>query len=331
VAEALELAFAADGAIAGKGYGCAFTGKVASGDGFRSLFIGNVTASGCTDAAFNGQYLRIKLQRFGADSLLVRLKRADGESEVSIAARLTNAAVTAPSVPPAGRFDGLAGEWIGTVGWNAEAPGTHAEVNKPLTLTISSTGSFTGAGFGCTLTGSLASGEATANGCDVAIFNGPLAVRVEREGNGRIEIAFKRESRAGAAEIEGTLDRGGANAPGPMPVADPTLVGQWQGAATWSAGSASGSGAVRFTVAADGTLSGSGFGCALNGTLKLAMSGRTVIGGSVSTSGCDTSALNVTFTAIKFEREDGDAFEFELEREANGVKVRVKGRVARSA
>ena len=207
----------------------------------------------------------------------------------------------------------------------------HTEVHRPLALTITSTGTFTGTGFGCTLTGSLASGEGAANGCLVAAFNGPLGVRVEREGGGRIEIEFKRESRAGEVEIEGTLLRAVAGGPVAVPAADPGIVGQWRGTASWSAGSASGAGTVRFTVGADGTLTGSAFGCALNGTLKLAIGGRAVVGGAITASGCTPSTLNVTFNAIEFEREDGDAFEFELEREANDVKVRVKGRVARGA
>ena len=333
VTQPLELTLAADGSITGTGYGCAFTGKVTLGDGFRSLFTGSITASGCTDTAFNGQYTKIKLQRFGANTLMARMKRGDGKDEASISARLVNDAAAPPPATPAS-FDGLAGDWVGTVGWEAESSSAQVEVNRPLELSISTAGAITGTGFGCTFTGSLAApAQVTAAGCENAIFNGTFErIQVRREDGGRIELSFKRESGAAHVEIEGTLQRKEtATTPPPAPAADPGVVGKWDGRVSWSAGGASGSDAVTFTIAADGTLTGSGFGCTVAGTLKLALNARAVTSGTVTASGCTRQPLNVTFTKLEFTREDANGLEFQLEREVNGVKVKVKGKVTRVA
>jgi hypothetical protein len=329
----LELALAADGAISGSGFGCAFTGKVTLGDGFRSFFTGSVTASGCSNAAFNGEYLRVKLQRFGADTLMVKMKRGDDASEASIEARLVNDAAPVPATPAS--FGGIAGEWVGTVGWEAEGRGVEVEANRPLTLIISATGAVTGSGFGCTLTGSLtAPAQVTAAGCDNAAFNGQFNdVRVRPSGSGKLSVRLKREANGVEVEIEGELAArdAGTTQPAPVPPAPASLVGKWDGNGSWTAGGASGSGSVSFTIGADGSLSGSGMGCTIAGTLRLALDGRAVTGGSVTLSGCTRQDLNVTFAEIEFEREDGNALQFELEREVGGVKVKVKGRVVRAA
>lgn len=331
----LELAISADGRISGKGYGCTFTGRVTLGDGFRSFFRGTITASGCTDPAFDGEYLRLRLQRFGANTLMVKMKRGGDDHEVSISARLTNDAATPPAVPPPG-FAGVAGNWVGTVGWEAESHDTEVEVNRPLALTIAASGAITGRGFGCTFAGALSTGESrsgfrgevTASGCENPVFNGAYAIRVKREDGGRIEIELERESGGTEAEIEGTLHAEDAGTAPPSPP-DPVVIGRWEGSVSWSTGTSSGSGTVSFTIGADGTLTGSAFGCRLAGKLTLAMGGRAVTGGTVTLSGCATQALNVTFTHLEFEREDGNALEFEFEREAHGVKV--KGKVKRVA
>ena len=58
----LEIAIASDGSISGGGNGCAFTGNVTLGDGLRSFVSLVVHAAGCTDAAFNGDYRRARLE-----------------------------------------------------------------------------------------------------------------------------------------------------------------------------------------------------------------------------------------------------------------------------
>jgi hypothetical protein len=329
----LELVLTADGAITGTGYGCSFTGKVALGDGFRSFFTGSAVASGCADAAFDGEYLRLKLQRFGADTLMVKMKRGDENHEASISARLTNNAATPPVTPPAG-FDGVAGDWVGTVGWEAESKDRDVEANRPLELTISPTGALTGTGFGCTFTGTLVQpAEITATGCENALFNGKFTdIRVKRDGGGKIKVAFKRESGDTKVEIEGTLQaKDAGTTPPPATPAEPVVIGEWEGKVGWWAGSASGSGTVSFTIGADGAFTGTGLGCTFAGSLKLALNGRAVTGGSVTVSGCTKEALNVTFTNIELEREGSNALEFQFEREVKGVKVKLKGKLNRVA
>ncbi|HET9470938.1 MAG TPA: hypothetical protein VFO24_07510, partial [Usitatibacter sp.] len=113
----LSLTIAADGTLTGTGNGCAFTGAAAAGDGFRSFFRGTATATGCTDAAFNGDYPKVRLERFGANVLMARLQRGDDSAnEVSIDARLTDASAPPPA---AGTFGSVAGDWSGTVAWVA--------------------------------------------------------------------------------------------------------------------------------------------------------------------------------------------------------------------
>jgi hypothetical protein len=164
----LSLTIAGDGSLTGTGNGCAFTGQVTAGDGFRSFFSGTATATGCTDAAFNGDYPKLRLQRFGAATVIVRLQREDDESaedttmadedEVSIEGSLTNGTTPPPTPAPA---PGIAGDWAGTVAWLAVqhmASGNVFErvaANQALALSITAAGAVTGSGFGCTVTGTL--------------------------------------------------------------------------------------------------------------------------------------------------------------------------------
>ena len=165
----LSLTIAADGSLTGTGNGCTFAGQVASGDGFRSFFRATATATGCTDPAFTGDYPKLRLQRFGAVTLLVRFQREDetaaagamddDDNDVSIEASLTNGTTPTPAPSPA---PGIAGDWAGTVAWLAVqhmASGNIFErvsANQALTLSIAATGAVTGSGFGCTVTGTLA-------------------------------------------------------------------------------------------------------------------------------------------------------------------------------
>ena len=319
----LRLTFTAAGAIGGSGYGCTFAGQVHVGDGFRSFFEGSVTATGCTDTAFNGEYTHLKLQRFGADTLMVKMKRGHDDDEVSISARLTldGAAVPPPPVAPAA---GIAGDWVGTVRWEAEGHDVEIAANRTLTLRISSSGEVTGTGFGCAFTGNLG-GELKASGCEQAVFNGAYPLRARLK-NGRLEISLERESGSVEVEIEGTLYAKDGSSP-PTPAPDQSLAGTWEGRVSWSAGSQSGSDTIRFTIGADGAFAGLGLGCTLSGTLRLSADGRHVSSGSVRASGCTHVELNGTFSEMEFEREDGNALEFEFKRESGGVNVELKGLV----
>ena len=326
----LELTLSADGAIAGSGNGCTFTGEAGSGDGFRSFFSATVTASGCSDAAFDGDYRRVKFQRYAGNRLKVKLKRGDGPVEAAIDAWLTldGAAVTPPSAPP---LASLEGTWSGTVRWESEGGGVHADANKVLTLTVSASGAITGSGNGCTVAGAVG-GDITLAGCEQAAFNGTYHARIKREGNGRLEIRLEREAGGVEAEIEGVLVKGDGSAPPvtPPPPADAPLTGAWSGQVQWTVGGASGSGTIDFTIGADGTFSGSALGCTFAGVLQLALSGRSVVSGNVTAAGCTNAPINGTFRDVEFEREDGDALEVEFEREVGGTRVKLKARVRRS-
>jgi len=121
-----SLTIAADGSLTGTGDGCAFTGQLTTGDGFRAFFRGTATATACTDAPFDGDYPRLRLQRFGDGTLMVRFQReddVDGAStmngdgnEVSIDGLLTNGTTPAPPPTPSPT---IAGDWAGTVAWLA--------------------------------------------------------------------------------------------------------------------------------------------------------------------------------------------------------------------
>lgn len=237
----LSLTIAADGTLTGTGDGCTFTGSAAAGDGFRSFFRGTATATGCTDAAFDGAYPEVRLERFGANLLMARLQRGDDDtSEVSIDARLTDAAAPPPA---AGTFGSVAGDWSGTLAWVARQHMSAGNIveraasNQTLALSISDAGAVTGSGFGCTVTGTLAAsaakrgsdamgddnsgddnpggfgGEITLAGCTQALFDGTFTrVHVMRAGPSRLVVNLERDTSDAqggtSVEIEGTLKSG---------------------------------------------------------------------------------------------------------------------------
>ena len=298
----LTLTIGADGALSGSGMGCTFTGQVNAGDGFRSLFKGTVSASGCTTDSFNGAYQFLHLERFGSGTLMVDMKREAGPVEAKISAQLTTDATTTtgttppPSTTPAaGDFSRIAGDWNGTVGWIAKQPGKDDDggknaVNRPLSLSITSSGALSGTGFGCTLTGTLAtkksnqagfSGTVSATGCDVAAFSTTYPdVRVTADSAGRIEIDFKGGSGQSKVEIEGMLQSVGSTTPPPPVAGNTTIVGSWDGNVTFLATARTRGGAVstivsevhelQLTIGTDGSITGSGFGCTFTGTISLA-------------------------------------------------------------
>ena len=337
----LEIIIASDGTLSGGGNGCAFTGNVTLGDGFRSFFGIAVHAAGCTDAAFNGDYRRARLERFGASTLVARFRKGDDDNEVSISARLANPAA-AP--PPPGNFGPLAGDWTGTVGWEAQAPGQlQVDVSKTLSLSISAAGAVSGTGFGCVFTGTVSqnvasrsglTGHVSAAGCDNALFNGDFSdvrFRISRNG-ARLQIRLSRESGDTEVKIEGDLESGSAPTP---PAPDPgALAGSWGGSVGWLSISRDPSLAIaavepiRFAIGSDGAFTGSGFGCAFAGQLTLSSGERHVTAGQVTASGCTHSVFNGNYTP-QFQRDDG-ALEIELERESQGVKVKIAGKVRRT-
>ncbi len=359
----LTLTIGSDGSISGTGNGCTFTGQVSVGDGFRSFFQATASASGCTDAAFDGDYPRARFERFGASTLMARLQRGDEGNEVSIEARLANPDAATPPAPPAGAsFDSVAGDWTGTVAWVAEqhlATGNMIEpaaANQALSLSISSTGVVTGSGAGCTVTGNLQpfagsadtggfGGELSFDGCDQALFDGSFShVHLQRAGPSRLVVNLERQTQDAqggtSVEIEGTLQSANAaTPPPPAPGTSASAVGSWQGnAAFFAEQKASGSPPalvsemqpLSLTLGSDGTLSGTGFGCTFDGTLSLSAEG-TSASGTVTASGCTNDVFNGTFAKARLQVDEG-ALEVELEREssANGTEtqVRIGGKLA---
>jgi len=337
----LELTIAAGGSISGGGNGCAFTGNVALGDGLRTFVSLVVHAAGCTDAAFNGDYRRARLERFGDSTIVARLRKGDDDDEVSISARLANAAGTPP---PAGGAGAVSGDWTGNVHWEAHAPlQARVDVTKPLSLSISAAGAVSGTGFGCLFTGSVsrnvvsragATGQIHAAGCENALFNGDFGevrFRISRDG-AHLQIHLSRESGETEVEIEGDLGSGSAPHP---PSADPgALAGTWGGSVGWLSISRDPSLAmaaiepISFTLGSGGAFTGTGFGCAFAGELTLSSDGRRITEGRITATGCTHAVFNGLYTP-QFERDDG-SLEIELERESASVKVKIAGKVRRT-
>ena len=358
--QALSLTIAADGTLSGTGNGCTFTGKVSNGDGFRSLFTGSVSASGCKVASFNGDYQWLHLERFGEGTLMVRMKREAGPVEATIDARLTTN--TTPATPATGAsFASVTGDWVGTVGWIAKQVASGQDnmrtaVNKPLDLSISSTGVVTGSGYGCTITGTLSArpgesgfaGTLTTSGCENASFNGTFThVRVKREDEGRLQVDFGLETQQGTGrldvEIEGTLDAKGGNTPTTPTAPDMLVTGGWDGKVTWLAATrTTGPAAViasverlQLSIADGGALSGSGFGCTVTGQLTLNADKTQVQSGSLTLVGCTRSEFNGTYTQVEISRDDGRALEISIRRDnevsGTGTSVRIGGTLTRAS
>ncbi|HEX4943285.1 MAG TPA: hypothetical protein VFV55_02965 [Usitatibacteraceae bacterium] len=358
VAAPLALTIAADGKVDGSGQGCAFTGQVQSGDGFRSLFSGTISASGCTDAAFSGAYSRFQLERFGNGTLAVHMKRGDNANEASVEAVLTTGAppVTPPpsTNPSAG---GITGDWAGTVGWTAlqRQGGTETflvESNRPLQLAISSGGAIAGSGFGCSFSGTLSTtsvagifgGSVSASGCTEGVFNGTYAtVKVKRD-DAMLEVEFEKESETAGVttkvQVEGKLVSTAVLPTTPVnPPSPPAgIAGTYKSAFTAdieirdrSNGSdntttSSLSSESQFNVTTGGGVSGTGFACSFNGTLTLTDAALQLHTGTITATGCSSASLNGSYTASAHP-ENGGALQLEMERESEVANVRTKVRI----
>ena len=354
-AAALALAIAADGHVSGSGQGCTFTGQVQRGDGFRSLFTGTLSATGCASAAFNGAYSRFQLERYSSGTLAVTMKRGDGANEASVEAMLsagtmtTNTPTTAPTP-----VTGVSGSWAGTVGWTAlRRQGGNETIlvtsNRPLTLAITSTGALSGSGFGCALSGSLSpasvagrfAGTLSASGCTEPVFDGAYANLSVKRDDARLEVEFEKESEAASvttkATVEGKLASAATTPTNPTtPVTPPAgIAASYQGnfSATIeirdrSNGSdttttSSETAAMQFAVASNGALSGAGFDCQFAGSLSLTDAVARIYTGTISASGCTNATLAGQYAATAHP-EDGGALQLEMERESEASNVRTK-------
>ena len=361
VSAPVTLDVSASGAVTGSGRGCTFTGQLRSGDGFRSLFTGTLSASGCSDAAFNGSYRRFDLERYGNGTLLLEAKLGDGASEVSIEATLSSASV--PVTPPPTATPsaaGITGDWTGTVGWTAVrqqggSSTTLVEANRPLTLSIAGGGAVSGSGFGCTFAGTLAQsssggvfgGSIQASGCADASFNGAYTnVKVKRD-DGRLEVELERESQAAGVTTKATVEGSLANAsatpvsgggPGTPPPAG--ITGSFSGTftadvevrdrSTNNTTTTSSSSSARFTVTSAGALSGNGFGCTFAGSLSPSPAVPGVFSGTVTATGCTSASLNGSYAASA-HAEDSGALSLEMESETESGNVRTKVHIAGTA
>jgi len=358
----LTLDVSASGAVTGSGRGCTFAGQLRSGDGFRSLFSGTFSASGCSDPAFNGSYRRFDLERYGNGTLIVEAKLGDGASEVSIEATLASASV--PVTPPPTATPsaaGITGDWAGTVGWTAvrQQGGTSTtlvQANRPLAFSIAGGGAVSGSGFGCTFAGSLTQtssggvfgGNIQASGCGDANFNGAYTnVKVKRD-DGRLEIELERESQAGGATTKATVEGSLTNASaapvtgggGPATPPPAGITGSFSGTftadvevrnrTTNSTTTTSSSSGAQFTVGSAGALSGNGFGCTFSGSLSPSAAVPGVFSGAVSASGCTNASLNGSYAASA-HAEDNGALSLEMETETESGDVRTKVHIAGTA
>ena len=364
----LALAIAADGRVSGSGQGCSFTGQVQRGDGFRSLFSGALSATGCASAAFNGAYGRFQLERYSNGTLAVNMKRGDGANEVSVEAVLSAGAIatnTPPTTPAS--VVGVSGSWAGTVGWVALRRQGGAETilvtsNRPLSVAITSTGALTGSGFGCSISGSLSptslagrfGGTLSANGCDESVFNGAYAeVSVKRD-DASLEMEFEKEAESAGvttkASVEGRLASATTtptvptNPTGPTtPVTPPAgISGSYKGdfSATIEIRNrgngndtttmSSERAAMQFALSSNGALSGTGFGCQFAGSLSLSDAVAKTYAGTISASGCTDGTL-VGRYAASAHPEDGGALQLEMERESEVSNVRTKVKVRGTA
>ena len=346
----LELVIAADGAVTGTGNGCAFVGQVLSGDGFRSLFTGTISATGCANAAFNGAYDRFRLERYDHGTLAVQMKREDATSEAKIEALLSNPAPAPLPVGTTPAAAGIVGDWTGTAGWLVlRREGSTQTVvvasNKPLSLTISDTGAVSGIGFGCAFAGMLAAGATPgefggslmATGCTEPAFDGTYVdVEVERD-DGKLEVEFGKESETGGvttdASVEGRLMRVGTTSTGTPPPIPGSYKGSFRAhiqvrdrsSGMNSTTNSQVTDVVELTIAEDGTVTGQGFGCLLDGTLAPRNRPERIHTGPVVATGCPDAAMNGTYDTQAHTEGNGTLqVQMELEKEAAGVRTTVK-------
>ena len=362
----LTLAFAADGSVSGSGAGCKFAGSVAAmSNTSNRLRGGSVTATGCTDARFNGIYGRVEIEQFGPKAIDIRFKQGDNAREVTVEGVLNAAvATTPPPVTPAPSNSGaVAGDFSGVLSvmitqrLSGQTETIVLNVNQLVALKVGNTGAISGTVQGCAISGSIApgvdnrfSGSVLVSGCAESRLNGNYVVGVHLEDGGAVEVELEREvEQAGVrikVTIEGNLSRssGGTTPTPPNPPAPPAsgiaIAGSFAGAASFEATRRPSGGrevvevstvqSLSLTVSSTGNVSGSGAGCSFSGNLASNQLGGFT--GTITATGCTAAIIRGSYVAT-VTREDGGAVEVELERETetNGerVKVKIKGRLGK--
>jgi hypothetical protein len=349
----LPLTLTLDGTtLTGSGNGCAFTGTLQSAGG--EDMTASVTATGCADAAFDGTYDHVELNREDGAALEVEFDKQSQSGQTTTHALIRGGLVvqgasggTPPPTPPA--QTPIVGDWSGDAHWRAvqqqgDSQTTLAMETKPLSLTIASGGALTGSGFGCSFTGTLAqaehalTGAVTATGCTNTAFNGTYAsVELEVEDGGALAVAMKFDAAGGVrVSIVGVLDAGSGGTTPPPPPPPPSafvLAGTWSATnAEWqdshrengATTETESSHALTLVIAADGSLTGSGFGCAFTGSLQPVMGSTTAFTGSLSASGCTNADFNGAYDLFGAHRSDEGRLEVGMGRASVSTTLTVR-------
>ena len=360
----LSLTLTADGALTGAGGGCKFTGSVAAKNATASLRGGALTATGCTDARFNGSYSRVEIEQLSVGKIDIRLKLGDNAREAQIEGVLTNAGTTPTPPPTPVPSDGaaLAGDYSGTLAvmiterLSGQPEKIILNVNQLVTLKVTSTGAISGAVQGCLFSGTITpavnnrfTGSIVVTGCSEARLNGNYAVGVHLEDGGTVEVELEREVEAGGlrtkVSIEGDLARSTAVTTPPTPIppaAGIAIAGSFAGDASFFATRRPADGkevtvvdktqALTLTISSTGKVTGTGGGCSFSGNLASSSAAPGVFTGTIVAAGCTDAIISGNFAASA-SREDANGLELELEREAETsaerVKVKIKARLSK--
>lgn len=363
----LSLTLTADGALTGAGGGCKFIGSVAAKNASASLRGGALTATGCTDARFNGSYSRVEIEQLSVGKIDIRLKLGDNAREAQIEGVLTNAGTTPTPPPTPVPSDGaaLAGDYSGTLAvmiterLAGQPEKIILNVNQLVTLKVTSTGAISGAVQGCLFSGTITpavnnrfTGSIVVTGCSEVRLNGNYAVGVHLEDGGTVEVELEREVEAGGlrtkVSIEGDLARSTpiTTPPTPLPPAPPVagiaIAGSFAGNASFVATRRPADGkevtvvdktqALTLTISSTGKVTGTGGGCSFSGNLASSAATPGVFTGTIVAAGCTDAIISGSFAATA-NREDANGLELELEREAETkterVKVKIKARLGK--
>lgn len=222
VNQLVTLKVSSTGSISGVVQGCTISGMITPG--VNNQFVGSILVAGCSEPRLNGNY-QVAVHLEGGGTIEVELEREvtlDGVPiKVSIEGELTRSApppappAPVPSVPPvagiaiAGNFAGNA-SFLATHRVSSGRDVTDVDKTAAISLTISSTGSVTGASAGCSFNGSLASnaavpgtfaGNIVAAGCADAVINGKFAALAGREDADGLELELEREVESNGERI----------------------------------------------------------------------------------------------------------------------------------
>ena len=349
----LPLTLTIDGTtLTGSGYGCAFTGTIVPGPSAIAI-AASATATGCTNPAFNGTYPNIRIEREDGAALSIdfEMQTTTGSTITRVLIRGVLVEGKVPPPPPPPPPPPITGTWTGDAHWTlAKLTATSADdsgtstLTMPLSLTLGSGGVLTGSGGGCTFGGTLTqheqslSGPVTASGCTNGAFNGTYSsVALDLEDGGALAVAMKMENSTVRVSIVGVLPSGSTTPPPPPPPPPFSLTGTWVSAnAEWldlripsatSSQSAS-QHALTLAIAADGSVTGSGFGCAFTGSLKAVNASATAFAGPLSATGCTNTDFNGAYGLFSAHLGDGGKLDVAMSRESASTAVGVHASVA---